>query len=78
MTPVRPGQVWKDNDKRMSERFVRVLRIEGDKAICVRCGRGIGSGFHDIGMARSTKISIRRFKPTSTGYILVSPRPEAS
>ena len=55
---VQVGQVWRDMDKRMSGRKLRVVRIEGEKAIMenVLCDK------------LRTKVSIRRMRPGSTGY----------
>jgi hypothetical protein len=67
------GQVWKDNDKRQASRFVLVTRIwertnEGGAcyAICRLCnaeGQPLTK--------RETRIRLDRFRPTSTGYVLV-------
>lgn len=70
MTEVKPGQVWADNDPREEGRTLRVERIEDDKAICtVLSNRSVGSYTASVG--RITRISLRRFRPTSTGYRLV-------
>lgn len=55
---VQVGQIWRDMDKRVGKRTLRVIRIEGEKAIMenVLCPR-----------LRST-VSIRRVKPGATGY----------
>jgi hypothetical protein len=76
---VPPGSVWADNDERVMGRTLRVGRIEGDVAICVvltnsnvtqaELDRGV-RGVRDT-RGRTTRISLRRFRPTSTGYRLV-------
>lgn len=66
MSEIRVGQVWHDNDKRMPNRLVRVRRIEGEKAVC---DVSYGGGIWTVG---STKIALRRFKPTAAGYRLKS------
>lgn len=68
MTEVKVGQVWADNDKRSAGRHVRVIAIEVTlkQAVVRRCNSAGGL----IG-ARVTRIALRRFRPTSTGYRLV-------
>lgn len=66
---VQIGQVWADNDTRTEGRTVKVEEINGDKAVC----RVLAPPF-DYPQGRvghTTKIAIRRFKPTSTGYRLI-------
>jgi hypothetical protein len=87
-TPViRPNQVWADNDERMAGRTLRVEEIDGGKAVCViltnattvqheldrRGGRS--SRVQDT-RGRTTRISLSRFRPTSSGYQLVEDAPE--
>lgn len=57
---VKAGQIWKDNDKRVGERFLKILELQDDKAVVV-----------NVETNKKTKISLARFKPTSTGYVLV-------
>ena len=57
---VKAGQIWKDNDKRVGERFLKILELQDDKAVVV-----------NVETNKKTKISLTRFKPTSTGYVLV-------
>jgi hypothetical protein len=62
------GQIWKDCDKRILKykpegRFLRVVGIEGPKAVCVSM---------DAGKPRRSRISLRRFTPGPTGYEWVS------
>lgn len=54
---VKPGQVWRDLDKRMNGRTLNVLRVEE--------GRAFMDG------PRKTSISIRRMHRHSTGWELV-------
>jgi hypothetical protein len=62
---VKVGQVWMDNDSRVSNRFLRVVRIEGEKAVCVLCNQ-----FGEATQKRERSILIRRMRPTRTGYVL--------
>lgn len=71
---VTVGQVWKDNDKRMFTRYVQVQRIEGAKAVCWLVAFHPVSGWI-LTCKRETRIALRRFRPTSTGYTLVHPEP---
>lgn len=57
---VKVGQVWIDNDKRMSNREIRIVRIEGGHAI----------GQIVLAPNRHTRIRLDRFRPISTGYRL--------
>jgi len=61
MIEVKVGQIWEDCDKRMGGRKIRVERIEGRYAICMR-----------LGWNSTTKIRLDRFKPNSTGFRLAS------
>ncbi len=58
---VKVGQVWQDNDPRHDyKRRVSVLEIKGAHALV-----------QNIHTKRKTRISLDRFRKTSTGYILV-------
>jgi hypothetical protein len=63
---VKVGQVWKDYDIRSRSdagaRLIKILSIENGKAT-VQCPTGRG---------RKTKVRLDRFRPTSTGYALVT------
>lgn len=59
--PVRIGQIWADNDKRSAGRRVEVVAVD-EKHATVKAAGG----------KRLTRIRLDRFKPTSTGYTLVS------
>src|SRR5688572_8484729 len=58
---VRVGQLWADRDKRSLGRLLRVVAIEEDKAV-VQSPSGRG---------RKTRIRLDRFRPNSTGYLLM-------
>lgn len=61
---VKPGQVWKDLDKRQAGRQCKVMVIEDGKAKMQHYARGqLGS---------KTTVSIRRMHKHSTGWELVS------
>lgn len=60
---VKPGQVWKDLDKRQSGRQCKVMATEDGKAKMQHYARGqLGS---------KTTLSIRRMHKHSTGWELV-------
>lgn len=61
MTEVKVGQIWKDNDKRVGERFIRILELD-DKAVIVI----------NIATGKKSKIAIKRLKPTAQGYTLTT------
>lgn len=65
---VKPGQVWRDMDKRMV-RHVMVIAVDGGKATVRNCN----SAGVDCGWGRSSTISISRMHPHATGYALVKP-----
>lgn len=77
---VRPGQVWADADWRSEGRTVRVDRIEDGKAVCtILTNRDAAQRNLDHGDAwttdmrgKTTRIRLDRFRPTSTGYRLVT------
>nr|WP_193069073.1 hypothetical protein [Pseudomonas fluorescens] len=61
---VKPGQVWKDLDKRQAGRQCKVMAVDGGKAQMQHYTRGqLGS---------KTTLSIRRMHKHSTGWELVS------
>jgi hypothetical protein len=73
---VRLGQVWADNDRRCAGRRLRVVGLDSDpptprsSATVVRVdatGRQVAD--------RRIRIRVDRFRPTSTGYRLVSQPP---
>lgn len=63
---VKAGQVWRDLDKRMSNRCVRVLSVADGKATVARTNPTAG-WVSNI----TTKLSIRRMHKGSTGWALV-------
>ena len=70
---VRVGQVWADNDKRSHGRRVRVVELDGTHAIVTQVDiRGVVDSRR---RERRTRIRLDRFKPTSTGYRLVTDTP---
>ncbi len=74
--PVRPGQIWQDNDPRAHDRTVRVVEITDTHAIvALHTPRGVSDDHAKPG--RRTRIRLDRFRPTSTGYRLVQEAPDA-
>jgi hypothetical protein len=72
---VRVNSVWADNDKRCEGRRVRVVEIDATHATVVPVDiRGVPDS--RARYARRTRIRLDRFRPTSTGYRLVSDAPE--
>lgn len=67
--PVKVGQIWEDCDYRAAGRQIRVIEINGDKATVETTQRARNS-FGPTG--RKTIISIKRMKPTKSGYRLVA------
>jgi hypothetical protein len=78
---VRPRQIWADNDKRLDGRRIRVDSIDGDHANCTITADATPNektaghilrppGWTNVG--RTTRIALHRFRPTSTGYRLIS------
>ncbi|GHE33247.1 hypothetical protein GCM10017673_40220 [Streptosporangium violaceochromogenes] len=74
--PVRVGQVWADNDRRSTGRKVRVEEIHGTHAVVVQVdSRGVVDSRMPV---RRTRIRLDRFRPTSTGYRLITDAPEVT
>jgi hypothetical protein len=77
--PVRVGQVWADNDPRSKGRTVRVLAVANDRATCK-----VLTDIEDpaqrtrSAVGKITRISLRRLRPTSTGYTLIEDVAEAT
>jgi hypothetical protein len=81
---VRPGQVWADNDPRSAGRTLRVIDVVGHQVTCeVVTNADDTQKELDLPTPRSwyapadkrggrTRISLRRFVPTSSGYRLVT------
>lgn len=61
---VKPGQVWKDLDKRQPGRQCKVVAVDGGKAKMQHYASG-----HQLGS--KTTVSIRRMHKHSTGWELV-------
>jgi len=89
-TEVRPGQVWADNDPRVTGRTLRVERLEWSSrqnctiAVCTivtnddhtqrlldRPHESPWRNRYDR-RGKTTEIAVRRMRPTSTGYRLIS------
>ena len=64
---VKPGQVWRDLDKRM-DRYCKVVQIDNGKAVMQQC-RADGNVITE----RTTRVSIRRMYRHATGWDLVKP-----
>jgi hypothetical protein len=75
---VRPGSIWADNDSRSEGRTLRVERIEDGKAVCVILtntdSANVSWQQRDM-RGKTTRISLSRFRPTSTGYRLIEDAP---
>lgn len=70
---VRVGQVWQDADPRTYGRHLRVAEVDSTHATVVHvdiAGRPVGR------RERITRIRLDRFRPTSTGYRLVTDVPK--
>ena len=68
-TSLRVGQVWAYNDPWVKGRTVKVEAIEREKALC----RVLAAPFDapEGRTGHTTRISVRRFRPTSSGYRLI-------
>lgn len=64
---VEVGQVWADNDKRSAGRYVRVDEVGATHAHVTTCDDA-GNPHPNILGARKTRIMLKRFRPTATGY----------
>jgi hypothetical protein len=70
--PVRPGQVWADNDPRSTGRYLRVEFVTGESADRPNCARVVQCTADGTVIGyRSIWIALRRMRPTSNGYRLV-------
>lgn len=67
---VKPGQVWRDLDKRMDGRRVQVVEVTNGKAVVV----GL-SGNGAVNPFSKSRISVARMHRSSTGWELVSRTP---
>jgi hypothetical protein len=87
---VTVGQVWADNDERAAGRTVRVDRIDGGYAICmVLTNTNYAQRFLDEPSQNpwlrstdrrgaTTRIALKRFRPATNGYRLVTDAPNNS
>jgi hypothetical protein len=74
--PVRPGQIWADNDKRCAGRQVRIVEVDSTHALVeLHVPRAVGDDHAKPG--RQTRIRLDRFRPTTTGYRLAEEAPDA-
>lgn len=68
---VRPGQVWASTDPRAEGRTVRVLRLAPGgllaRVVVLTLARNATSG-----AGRQHWVLVRRFRPTSRGYVLLA------
>lgn len=78
---VAPGQVWMDNDSRVSHsiyqgsrRYLEVVSVDGTHAAVrsFHTARTAGSTKTHRVYGRTTSIRLNRFHPNSTGYKRVS------
>lgn len=67
---VKAQQVWADNDPRSKGRTLKVLAVADGKALCEVLTDSEMATISRVG--KTTRISLTRFKPNSTGYSLVS------
>lgn len=67
---VRPGQIWQDNDKRGYGRQVRVVETDSTHAL-VELHQPRQLHLPGAKPGRRTRIRLDRFRPISTGYVLV-------
>jgi hypothetical protein len=64
------GQVWKDNDPRITKPRLLTIKAINERVLCeITEPDGTQRG-------RTTVIAKKRFRPTSTGYMLVQEAPE--
>lgn len=75
---VKPGQIWADNDPRMKGRTIRVDQIisklptsSSDLKLQARCTVLTKVGGDPVDRPRTVDIAVDRFRPISTGYVLV-------
>lgn len=74
---VRPGQIWRDNDRRSVGRTVRVLSVDATHAN-VELVTPRDGGHRGARPGRQSRIRLDRFRPTATGYRLVQDAPGAA
>jgi hypothetical protein len=74
-----PGQIWADNDWRNAGRTIRIDQTDDTHATCTVLTNRTqaqqeldqGTGWSTDARGRTTRVLLRRFRPTSTGYRLV-------
>lgn len=71
MSDVKVGQVWADNDWRSAGRTIEVEEVTATHAICKVLTK-VDSPAYGPPNGRRTRIRLDRFRPTSTGYRLMS------
>lgn len=64
MSEVKVGQIWKDNDKRACEKFLRITAVGELKA-------EVEASWDKSQWFSNRPILLKRFKPNATGYRLV-------
>jgi hypothetical protein len=71
MADIKLGQVWKDNDPRVGDRWLKLVEFDERYAVFqVYRVEPIGNNFSKPPQKR-TRIQISRLKPTKTGYLLI-------
>lgn len=68
--PVRPGQIWADQDKRSDGRKIRIETVDDTHATVVPVTI-TPQGAVALQPGRATRIRLDRLRPTTTGYQLV-------
>jgi hypothetical protein len=63
---VRPGQIWRDLDKRMDGRHVRIESVSDGKAVVAGVARNAA-----VNPFANSRISVSRMHKSSTGWELV-------
>lgn len=71
--PFEVGQIWRDMDKRMNGRHVKIVRVESPYVFVVTCAPD-GSG----PSSRETRLAMRRMYVHSTGFECISGRREGN
>jgi hypothetical protein len=75
MADIQPGQVWADNDPRSHGRQVRIVALDATHAtvelVTPRQVATLSGQTTTAQPGRRSRISLSRFRATSTGYRLV-------
>lgn len=69
---VAVGQEWESTDRRTPGRRVRVVSLHGASAIVEATAPSTKSGSGSFKPGRRTEVRLDRFRPTSTGWKLVT------